>query len=43
MKNEYLVLSNELIKVELLPLRFGKVTFRALALRQSELSGLVLL
>ena len=34
MKHESLVLSDELIKVELPPERFGKLTFRALALRQ---------
>ena len=34
--NKNLVLSNELIKVELPRERFTKLTFRALALRQSE-------
>ena len=36
MKHENLVLSNELIKVELPQERFGKLTSRALALRQRE-------
>ena len=41
MENENSVLSNKLIKVDLE--RFGKLTFRALALRQSELRNCGLL
>ena len=37
MKHEHdLVLANELMEVELSPCRFGKLTFEALAFRQSE-------